>query len=71
MIQQRSRIVVLCFDDMDQKRSFALALYDAKMTTADYVYIFPDTSLSLAGTLKPTLQYQSFCSRSEKLAVLG
>lgn len=31
MIQQRSRIVVLCFDDIDQKRSFALALHDAGM----------------------------------------
>ncbi|KAI6227488.1 Guanylate cyclase [Aphelenchoides fujianensis] len=51
-IQQRSRIVVLCFDDIDQKRSFALSLFDAGLHTEDFVYIFPDTDMLLAGNGK-------------------
>ncbi|KAI6213520.1 Guanylate cyclase [Aphelenchoides besseyi] len=48
MIEQRSRIVVLCFDDPDQKRSFALSLFDAGLTSEEYVYIFPDTDMQVS-----------------------
>ncbi|KAI6230202.1 Guanylate cyclase [Aphelenchoides fujianensis] len=36
------------FDDIDQKRSFALSLFDAGLHTEDFVYIFPDTDMLLA-----------------------
>ncbi|CAD5230734.1 unnamed protein product [Bursaphelenchus xylophilus] len=47
-IQQRARIVLLCFDDVDQKREFALRLNDYGLNTPDYLYIMPDTDMSLA-----------------------
>uniref|UniRef100_A0A914YZ88 Receptor ligand binding region domain-containing protein n=1 Tax=Panagrolaimus superbus TaxID=310955 RepID=A0A914YZ88_9BILA len=45
-MRSKSRIVVLCFDDQDQLRSFALALYDEGMYTDDYVFIIPDSDMS-------------------------
>ncbi|CAD5226527.1 unnamed protein product [Bursaphelenchus okinawaensis] len=47
-IQQRARIVLLCFDDVDQKREFALRLFDYGLNTPEYVYLMPDTDMSLA-----------------------
>jgi len=45
-VQQRSRVMVLCFDDITQLRGFALRLYDAGMDGPDYVYLIPDNGVA-------------------------
>uniref|UniRef100_A0A915EFH3 Guanylate cyclase n=1 Tax=Ditylenchus dipsaci TaxID=166011 RepID=A0A915EFH3_9BILA len=47
-IKARSRIVLLCFDDIIQQREFVLKLYDAGLQNEDYVFIFPDTDVTMA-----------------------
>ncbi|KAE9548179.1 hypothetical protein FO519_008608 [Halicephalobus sp. NKZ332] len=44
--QTNEDVVVMCFDDEDQLRSFALKLFEAKMYGPDYVYLLPDTDMS-------------------------
>lgn len=48
-IKLKSRIVVLCFDDDESLRTFALKLFDNKMYSADYVYLIPDSDMSKSG----------------------
>uniref|UniRef100_A0AC34Q8K7 Guanylate cyclase n=1 Tax=Panagrolaimus sp. JU765 TaxID=591449 RepID=A0AC34Q8K7_9BILA len=50
-IQLKSRIVVLCFDDEDLLRPFALKLFDYKMYSPDYVYLLADSDMSKAAGL--------------------
>ncbi|KAL3095079.1 hypothetical protein niasHT_022788 [Heterodera trifolii] len=50
-LQQRARIILLCFDDKKQLRTFALHLFDNRMNTKDYVYILPDYDMTLSFNL--------------------
>ncbi|KAI3420122.1 hypothetical protein GPALN_003446 [Globodera pallida] len=50
-LQQRARIVLLCFDDITQLRTFALTLFDGGLNTKDYVYIILDNDLLLSFNL--------------------
>uniref|UniRef100_A0A914HMJ9 Guanylate cyclase n=1 Tax=Globodera rostochiensis TaxID=31243 RepID=A0A914HMJ9_GLORO len=50
-LQQRARIVLLCFDDITQLRTFSLNLFDGGLNTKDYVYIILDNDLLLSFNL--------------------
>ncbi|KAL3108346.1 hypothetical protein niasHT_014495 [Heterodera trifolii] len=50
-IRKRARIIVLCFDDITQLRTFALSLFDGGLKTKDYLYIIPDNDLLLSFNL--------------------
>uniref|UniRef100_A0A914HM97 Guanylate cyclase n=1 Tax=Globodera rostochiensis TaxID=31243 RepID=A0A914HM97_GLORO len=68
-LQQRARIVLLCFDDIKQLRTFALSLFDGGLTK-DYVYIIPDNDLNLSFNLsKLPFWVQSW--RDEDAKVIG
>ena len=43
-------VIILCFDDNEQQRRFAIALADAGMNTNEYLYIIPDADMKIAGT---------------------
>uniref|UniRef100_A0AC34RJC9 Receptor ligand binding region domain-containing protein n=1 Tax=Panagrolaimus sp. JU765 TaxID=591449 RepID=A0AC34RJC9_9BILA len=47
MIKMKARIVLMCFDDAVQERRFALKLSEAKMNTAEYVYLLPYTDMKM------------------------
>ncbi|KAL3074586.1 hypothetical protein niasHT_034923 [Heterodera trifolii] len=50
-LQQRARIILLCFDDKTQLRSFALNLFDGGLITKDFVYLIPDNDMSMSFNL--------------------
>ncbi|KAL3089683.1 hypothetical protein niasHT_020462 [Heterodera trifolii] len=50
-IRERARIVLLCFDDLKQIRTFALQLFDGGLNTKDYVYIMVDNDMYLSFNL--------------------
>ncbi|KAE9556383.1 hypothetical protein FO519_000423 [Halicephalobus sp. NKZ332] len=41
-LRSRARIIVVCFDNDDDKRTFLIAANEKEMNTDEYVYIFPD-----------------------------
>ncbi|KAL3101480.1 hypothetical protein niasHT_020799 [Heterodera trifolii] len=50
-LRKRARIILLCFDDSTQLRTFALSLFDGGLKTKDYLYIIPDNDLLLSFNL--------------------
>ncbi|KAL3082065.1 hypothetical protein niasHT_031094 [Heterodera trifolii] len=50
-LRNRARIILLCFDDVTQLRTFALSLFDGGLKTKDYLYIIPDNDLILSFNL--------------------
>nr|AAG23825.1 guanylyl cyclase [Heterodera glycines] len=48
---QRARIILLCFDDKKQLRTFALNLFDGGLNTKNFVYIIPDNDMTLSFNL--------------------
>ncbi|KAL3100700.1 hypothetical protein niasHT_020979 [Heterodera trifolii] len=50
-IVSASGVVLLCFDDLKQMRTFALQLFDGGLNTKDYVYIMVDNDMYLSFNL--------------------
>jgi hypothetical protein len=48
-LKSRSRIIVLCFDDVSQQRRFAIQLQKAGMDSRDYVYLIADVDMQNEG----------------------
>ncbi|KAI6189420.1 Guanylate cyclase [Aphelenchoides bicaudatus] len=59
-LQQKARIIVLCFDDIAQQREFAIQLQKAKMDTKDYVYLIADVDMQNGNGLNDGLFDEPF-----------
>lgn len=44
-LKAKSRIILMCFDDVQQQRLFAIKLQEAGMDSPDYVYLLADTDM--------------------------
>uniref|UniRef100_A0A0N4ZDR2 Guanylate cyclase n=1 Tax=Parastrongyloides trichosuri TaxID=131310 RepID=A0A0N4ZDR2_PARTI len=44
-VRQVSRIIIICFDDMENERKLMLKFYDKGMNNSDYVYINVDSDM--------------------------
>jgi hypothetical protein len=44
-LKSKARIILMCFDDPEQQRSFAIQLQRAGMDSNKYVYLLPDVDM--------------------------
>uniref|UniRef100_A0A1I7S6R9 Guanylate cyclase n=1 Tax=Bursaphelenchus xylophilus TaxID=6326 RepID=A0A1I7S6R9_BURXY len=48
-LKTRARIIVLCFDDVEQQRRFTVKLAEYGLDTDEYVFLLPDTDMQNDG----------------------